>query len=219
MYDLLENAGALSTSIVTGGDNTLLHWFCYKKGNDEQINLFKKLLDKGCNINAQNWEQQTPLMIAVKNNMTQTCCILLKNRADIDKRDSKGNQAIDLSVPGSECSKLLLQQVQLSPNTNTNEKVLWRKQIDSSPRYPSRLNDINNTQRHSQCISPIPFNNEEQQNHHSYASPKQRKESEESESKYHRIWQKIQTSPKRQVLKNFYKQRTHSNETKDKPAT
>jgi hypothetical protein len=218
MYDLLENAGALSCSIKTGGDNTLLHWFCYKKENDQQINLLKKLLDKGCDINAQNWEQRTPLMIAANNNMTETCGILLKNRADIDKRDSKGNQAIDLSIPGSECSKLLLQQVQISPTINPDKKILWRKQINTSPKNPFQLNLMNNSQNHNQCISSTSSDNEEEKTHHTYAYPNQRKDSDGSESKYQRILQIIQTTPTQRVLKNFYKHRTHSNDSRDRYA-
>ena len=66
MFDVLENAGGLATPIVTAGNNTLLHWFCYKKENDEHISLLNKLIDRESDINAQNWQKRTPLMIAVK---------------------------------------------------------------------------------------------------------------------------------------------------------
>jgi hypothetical protein len=217
MYDLLENAGALTSSIVTIGDHNLLHWFCYKKENDKKINLLNKLLDKGCDINAENWEKRTPLMIAAKNNMIETCRILLKNRAVIDKRDAHGNQAIDLTIPGSECSQLLLQQghIHRSPTT----KIIWRKRIESTRRTSNESSSINNDDETSDHHSSTKCSDDEETNGipHPYIYPIQRRESEEFDKKYDRIWEKfLHTTPKRQVLKKFYKPRTHSTDSQDK---
>jgi ankyrin repeat protein len=211
MYDLLEKSGAVTPSIVTDDDNTLLHWFCYKKENDKNINLLNKLLAKGCDINAQNNEQLTPLMLAAKFNMIETCRVLLKNHADIDKHDFNGNQAIDLTIPGSECSKLLLQQknIQISP---TNEKVLWRKRIDSGGRMHSELNPTN---------QKFPSLTEEETNGHlrpSIYSP-QKRNSEELDRKHEHLWDKFRhTSPKLKVFKTLHKKRALSAETRNQPS-
>lgn len=224
MFDLLDEAGCFNSSILTGGDNTLLHWFCYKKDNDKQTNLLKKLIHKGCDINAQNWEERTPLMISAKSNMKETCRMLLRSGVDISIRDSKGNQAIDLTKPGSECSKLILQEGNnqkflLSPPTKTNEKVIWRKRIDSASRCISPLNVINNNNNdelNSQCSSRKSSKNHEERIKVSSHPANPRRESEECEKKYERIWEKIhQVTPKRRILKNLSKQRVQSINIKD----
>jgi len=212
MYDLLENAGGFNCSIVTSDDNTLLHWFCYKNENDEQINLLKKLLDKGCDINAENWDQRTPLMLAAKNNMSETCRILLKNGADINKHDSNGNQAIDLSKPGSECAKLLLQQIQLSPSIQSTKKLLWKKRIDTAERCGPRLSVNNNDEINSPRISSKYSGNEQVQTNespHPCSYPNRQRDNDEIEKKYEHIWEKfLQTTPKRRVFKNLCKTKT-----------
>lgn len=212
MYDLLEKSGALSCSIVTGGDNTLLHWFCYKKENDKQINLLNKLIDKGCDVNAQNWEQRTPLMIAAKNDMINTCRILLKNNGDSNKCDSKGHQAIDLSVPGSECSKLLLQYVQSNSLNKTNQKVLWRKRIDPTHRSTSQLNNIHNYDDNSQSNSSRSSVNEEElcdESSHQYI---QRPNSAGGfPKKYQHNWGKFfPINSKERITKTLFKRQTES---------
>jgi hypothetical protein len=206
MYDLLEQSGALIESILTDGDNSLLHWFCYRKENDRKLSLLQKLLDKGCDINAQNRDKLTPLMIAAKSNMMDTCRVLLENRADMDKRDSGGNQAIDFTIPGSDCSKLFLQEknIRVSPS---NKKVLWRKRIESTRQVASDIND--------DTLSP----KEEMDLTNTYMSNTTRKRySEQYSHKPENMWNKfLQGSPKRKVLKTFYDKRAHSAETRNRP--
>ena len=137
MFDALVNAGALCSSILTSGENNLLHWFCYKAENDEHISLLNKILDQGCSIDAQNWIQRTPLMLAARLDMTETCRVLLKNKASIDLKDVHGNQAADFSTLGSECSKLLFGFVKenlVATNSESNEKPVWRKRINSQKK-------------------------------------------------------------------------------------
>ncbi|UJR35082.1 hypothetical protein I4U23_027857 [Adineta vaga] len=136
MFDLLDSAGALAPSIVITGDNTLLHWFCYKKENEGHLSILEKLIKTGVDINAQNLQQRTSLMVAVRNDMTNTCRILLQNNADIEKIDYNGNQAIDLSVPGSECSKILL-------HTSRTEK--YKLKLKTSPSDITKYDDSKTT--------------------------------------------------------------------------
>jgi len=207
MFDFLANAGAFNCSIITSGNNSLLHWFCFTKENDQQTNVLKKLINKGCDINALNSEQRTPLMIAAKTNMPETCRILLKNGANIDKHDSKGNQAIDLSIPGSECSQLLLQQFNLTTLVKPTEKVIWRKRLDSVQRCTSPLSTIiNDERRNGQCYSLKC--SDDQENH-----PNQRREGEEYEKTHEHVWEKfLQATPQRRVLNHLRKLRPHSME-------
>ena len=201
MYDLLEQSGALVTAILTDGENNVLHWFCYRKENDENVSLLQKLLDKGCDIDAQNRDKLTPLMIAAKSNMFDTCRLLLKNRADMDKRDSGGKQAIDFTIPGSECSKLFLKEknIRVSP---TNKKVIWRKRIESTRRVASDLN--------IDTLSP----NEEMDLTNTYLcrSPHKR-HSEQYVRKHDSMLNRfLQGSPKRKVLQTLQDKRANSTE-------
>lgn len=152
MFDLLESVGALSSTVPMTGDNTLLHWFCYRAQNDEKTSLLEKLLKKGFDVNAQNLQQRTPLMVAVRNDMTRTCRILLQHNANIDLRDYNGNQAIDLSVAGSECSKILLHttrtekfKLQLKKNSADKPRntFIRRQRIDLLRRRTIELSEIN----------------------------------------------------------------------------
>jgi hypothetical protein len=145
MFDLLENAGASCRTVVTNGENTLLHWFCYSKANDQNTSLLKKLINTGCDINAENDHKRTPLMLAAKLNMINTCQILVDANADIDKVDDKGFRAIDLSKIGGECFKLLQhvkQTLQNKSGSNDNcNRILWKKQIIPRCRMSMQISE------------------------------------------------------------------------------
>ena len=137
MFDLLENAGATCQSVFTKGGDTLLHWFCYNKDNDENMNLLRKLIEKYCDVNAENDRRRTPLMLAAKLNMANTCCFLVNYGADIDKVDAQGNRAMDLAKIGSECFRFLQKTHQgQSPSNENLYQALWRKPILT--RQPSQ---------------------------------------------------------------------------------
>ncbi|CAF2094081.1 unnamed protein product [Rotaria magnacalcarata] len=179
MFDLLENAGAICCSLMTNGENSLLHWFCYKKENDEHILLLNKLIDKGCDINAQNYDGETPLMLAAICDMTNTCRILLKNGAIVNKCDNHGNQAIDLSVPGSDCSRLFLQETNNNNNNNNNKTELniqnyasnepskttvWRRRIHRERRFTIEVGNVTNDETQLQSTPTTSINEEENRN-------------------------------------------------------
>jgi len=145
MFDLLENAGALCRSVVTNGENTLLHWFCSNKANDEHMSLLKKLINKGCDVNAENNLQYTPLMLATKLNMINTCQVLLNAYADIDKVNYEGHRAIDLAKLGSGCFKLLQQAKQINSQSNQNtDRILGKKQILYTRSLSKKISDSMN---------------------------------------------------------------------------
>lgn len=160
MFYLLENAGASCRNVVTTGGNTLLHWFCYTKANDEHTSLLTKLIDIGCNIDAENYRQHTPLMLAAKFNMLNTCKILIDANADIDKVDYKGFRAIDLAKIGSECFKLLqritrIQQKKSQSHQHIN-RITEKKQ--ATPQRPLSMHisesiDLLKTYKPSNIVS------------------------------------------------------------------
>ena len=131
MFDLLVNSGASCHSVLTNEKNTLLHWFCYYKKNDEQTSLFIKLINKGCDINAENNNRYTPLMLAAKFDMINTCRILLDSYADRNKIDNKNNRAIDLTKPDSQCFELLREADYIEENKSHPDyiidRILWEK--------------------------------------------------------------------------------------------
>ncbi|CAF0858678.1 unnamed protein product [Rotaria sordida] len=220
MFDLLENAGGLYTSLVINSGNTLLHWFCCKKENDEHINLLNKLIEKGCDINAKNSHGQTPLMFAVKHNMINTCRILLENGVDIDECDCTGNQAIDLSIPGSECSRLLLQAAnnrkskssnQSSQSSESKSKIVYTRRITNKRRSTAESSEINFDTTIDQCISCSSPNEEKEEkksiSSHLNIYPIRRTNSEDITPKYDYIWEKLRRRcEKRRESRNLSRQ-------------
>lgn len=204
MFDLLENAGASIRSVITKGDNTLLHWFCYVKSNDEHMSLLKKLINKDCDINAENRLHRTPLMLAAKLDMINTCHVLISYSANIDQVDYQGNRAIDLAKIGSECFKLLQKTKQIQSRQNQNiDNVLWRKQI-----LPTRL--ITKTKNESLNLLYI-----EQSQMKNYSSNTYENhicndiDREEFDTKYKRMWEKLlQTKQKIRVSRDTSLPRT-----------
>ena len=109
MFDLLESAGASCDSLLTTGDDTLLHWFCSRRDNDQCSSLLMKLIKRGCDINAENCEQRTPLFVAAHNDMVNTCRILLRAGAVANKVDSRGHRPVDVVPRDGQCLTLLRQ--------------------------------------------------------------------------------------------------------------
>ncbi|CAF0999920.1 unnamed protein product [Adineta ricciae] len=145
MFDLLEKAGASCRTVISDGGNTLLHWFCNTQDNDKQVGLLKKLLDAGCDVNATNDVEQTPLMVAAQLNMVNTCEVLLAAFADTEKVDNRGHRAIDLAKLGGDCFRLLLHVKQHRETKcriqSRTERVLCKKQIASHRRISNKLSN------------------------------------------------------------------------------
>jgi hypothetical protein len=186
IFDLLENAGALCNAVLTKGNNTLLHWFCYNKANDQNISLLKKLINHECDVNAENNLHRTPLMLAAKSDMINTCHLLLSYSADIDKVDYQGNRAIDFARIGSDVFKLLQKVEQKYSRYSLNaDHVIWRKPIipttSLSKQRSSSTNPVNmlesRLKRHLSTTSD-----------HNLDSISDR---DEFDTKYKRVWEKL----------------------------
>jgi hypothetical protein len=223
MFDILNNAGDVQSSSITDGGFTLLHWFCYKTENDECISLLEKLIEKGCDINASNFDERTPLMAAAKNNMINTCRLLLKKGADIDKRDRQENRAIDLCTPDSECSKLFLNasntqklKIPHTPTIKLSKTIVWKKRHELTRRFTSDSPKIIHYETDSQCVSAKESEDELQSNASPslYIYPTERKDSTDSISTRERILGKLaQSRQRRQAARNLQKQRAYSTDT------
>ncbi|CAF0999902.1 unnamed protein product [Adineta ricciae] len=145
MFDLLENADASCRTVISDGGNTLLHWFCNTQENEKQVGLLKKLLDAGCDVNATNDVEQTPLMVAAQLNMVNTCEVLLDAFADTEKVDNRGHRAIDLAKLGGDCFRLLqhatsIQRTKAQSYQHIN-RVICKKSITSHRPLTSRTSE------------------------------------------------------------------------------
>lgn len=223
MYDLLEKSGALISSIVTDGQNTLLHWFCYRKENDQHLNLLHKLLDQGCNIDAHNQERLTPLMMSAKCDMFETCRVLLQRGAQIDKHDLFGNKAIDLTKIGSPCCQLLIEEGEIrrhqsNGNLSSNETMIYRKRLESI-----RPLSIYSNERGRSCeflSSNIVEEEKDEGFIHPPIYPTEKRNSEQIDRKHERVFEKIlHNNSKRSLLKNFHLDRTRTTDNRNKSVT
>jgi len=190
MFDLLENAGASCRTVVTNGENTLLHWFCYNKANDQQTSLLKKLIDIGCDINATNDRQRTPLMLAAKLNMINTCRILVDADADIDKIDDKGFRAIDLTKLGSESFKLLQKvthtQKKKSRSHQNIDQIACKKQTILQHRLSMQMNEHQIEDYSSNTVCQETKLASENNLFYNETDRQQ-----ENDTKYNRMWEKL----------------------------
>ena len=154
--------------------------------------------------------------------MTNTCRLLIKNQADMNKYDCNGNQAIDLSVPGSECSKILLQttnteksklQLPGSPFNKHGKTIIRTQRLDMTRRRITEISDIKIGQTND-GDSSSKYSNEEKQSNasgHSCIYPKQLKDNDETETKYERIWDKfLQIKQTPRLANKLHKERAYS---------
>ena len=199
MFDLLEGAGASCRSVVSDGNNTLLHCFCSNKANDERRSLLLKLVELGCDVNAENDQQRTALMLAAKLNMVKTCELLLGLRVETERVDFRGQRAIDLAELGSECFRLLLHTAQLerrrSQANQRTERIVFKKHIVSHrpiseriDRAGSRVQNEPTAQLHS-----TPEQRCQEMAVDSQVKPSSNAIDRQADDngKYHRIWSKL----------------------------
>lgn len=204
MFDLLKQAGACTGHVLSAGDESLLHWFCYSKENDDRLSLLEKLISTGSDVNAINWEQRTALFIAVKNDMFKTCERLLKANARIDLIDSKGYRPIDLAPPQSRCLDLFPSDMQprtvsefhsstaspMKANSARLRRLAFeyrrRSTIDSFDEMPTKSDVPRRSVRYE--------NDDDQMSGKSptpYIYPDRRRDSDDMDTKYERLWEKF----------------------------
>ncbi|CAF1352444.1 unnamed protein product [Rotaria magnacalcarata] len=202
MFDLLENAGASCRSVVNNEKNTLLHCFCLNKDNDEHISLLEKLIDKGCDVDAENTARRTPLMLAVKLNMINTCRVLINVHANIDKIDYEGFQVIDFTKPDSDCFKLLkqgkdTQKMNSQASHNKHQTYRRKKYISTSPVSKQISEPIKHFRVHDNKIKPCMSNGNYEdkimktQKNLSRIESDRKHSTEEIHTKYKNMWERL----------------------------
>ena len=165
MFDLLENAGASCVFSPAAGDDHLLHWFCSRRDNDQHSSLLKKLIKTGCDINAENCEQRTPLFVAAQNDMVNTCRLLLLAGAMPNKVDCRGYRPLDVVPRNGQCLPLLLQHMKSSNMESPSGvespvtpgiKFLRKHRLRGGRRHTSDLNDLKSNGTDSLSIASKP---------------------------------------------------------------
>lgn len=70
---------------------TPLHWSSSRE-------VLLELIDRGCDVNALNFEERTALHVMVERNRLECVVALLSHEADIDVRDKDGNTPLHLAI-------------------------------------------------------------------------------------------------------------------------
>ncbi len=69
------------------------------------VKAAKKLIKKGANVNARDWEQKTPLMHAITNEAV--CLLFIEAKADVNAQDIAGRTALTMTGNPFICSRLI----------------------------------------------------------------------------------------------------------------
>jgi ankyrin repeat protein len=80
---------------------TALHWGAWER-SEKGCSV---LLDMGANVNAQNVDGMTPLMMAALNNQIELVELFLKYGADTKIQDNRANAAIQMATP--KCAEII----------------------------------------------------------------------------------------------------------------
>lgn len=89
--ELLQfNTSKLFTQDMKHG-GTPLHWSSSRE-------VLLELIDRGCDVNAVNFEERTALHVMVERNRLECVVALLSHEADIDVRDKDGNTPLHLAI-------------------------------------------------------------------------------------------------------------------------
>merc|ERR1712060_98857 len=91
---------------------TALHHASYKG----HICTVKLLINKGCNIEARSLKGNSPLIMAARNGLTETCRALIEHGADASVKNNDGDSACDVAKKSNkiETYKLLTGSLQQS---------------------------------------------------------------------------------------------------------
>ncbi len=82
-------------SSTDGSGNTVLHYAAEWRLPEETLEL---LIQKGCDVNAENSNGETPIFSAAKSDNPSTIMTLAKKGANIQERDNLGSSALHVAV-------------------------------------------------------------------------------------------------------------------------
>lgn len=89
--ELLDfNTNKLFTQDMKNG-GTPLHWSSSRE-------ILIELIDRGCDVDAINFEEKSALHVMVERNRLECVVALLAAEAEIDLKDNKGNTALHLAI-------------------------------------------------------------------------------------------------------------------------
>lgn len=96
---ILQTEG-IDVDVENADKNRPLHYFCQKFKSPNCSEPFQLFIEKGCNVNAQNNNGETPLHKAIFNNSVRLLMVdlLLKNGADVNLLTSIGEGALHYAV-------------------------------------------------------------------------------------------------------------------------
>ncbi len=108
VFDYLEGLG-LANDLVNEDGKNLLHFI---SGRNDDVSLFKQLIDAGLEVNLQDNDGVTPLMNASRGNTLEVVQLLAKRIQAIDLQDKKGRSALAMAVSHNkpEVVRLLLEK-------------------------------------------------------------------------------------------------------------
>ncbi|MBU1101044.1 MAG: ankyrin repeat domain-containing protein [Bacteroidetes bacterium] len=91
-YDIYNKSALIEIIPIFGTNTNTMNPF---ERSEERLSIFSYLVEKGININQQNNNKETPLILFIKNNLTQMAVELLKHNPDLSCADSNEMKAID----------------------------------------------------------------------------------------------------------------------------
>lgn len=90
LYQLQESGASLDQSALFDTQMRPIHW----AASDGKLKTIKFLLDHRQDINAQDANGCSPVIIAAQYGRVETVIYLVKNGADLDQRDVNGDTAL-----------------------------------------------------------------------------------------------------------------------------
>ena len=90
----------IDVNVENADKNRPLHYFCQAYKSPNCSKPFKQMVDKGCDVNAQNLNGETALHKAIFNGSVRLLMVdlLLKSGADVNLVNSKGESALHYAV-------------------------------------------------------------------------------------------------------------------------
>eukprot|EP01128_Nolandella_sp_AFSM9_P008598 TRINITY_DN5285_c0_g1_i2.p1 TRINITY_DN5285_c0_g1~~TRINITY_DN5285_c0_g1_i2.p1 ORF type:complete len:730 (-),score=158.21 TRINITY_DN5285_c0_g1_i2:138-2327(-) len=97
---LILNHPGVNVNIPNSDKNMILHYFCEKWENPSYLESFNLLMKKGANVNAVNYNGETPIFKSIFNHVIRTLLIksLIEHGADVNVRNDRGAGVLHYAV-------------------------------------------------------------------------------------------------------------------------